>query len=216
MKKRILAIVLSLCLLIGVAVWGFTRCSRPPQVEEIYDRVVALIEASNELNTVFYGAGLPVHDADSVYAEYTHMYYGFSLAGEYEIVAPQAKFLSVDEIKLAAEKVYSKGYLEDVLYPSAFDGYAVDDGSGGATIASSRYYEDGGGIYRSTNDKDYLKGDVRIYDYSTMKIVSPSNGDACTLKIDSYLLSKPDQILSDTIRLVRQDDGLWYLDSFTG
>lgn len=215
MKKRILTVILSLCLAFGGAV-GFTGCSRPPKLEDIYDRVVGLIEASYELNTVFYGAGLPVHDADSVYAEHTHLYYGFAMAGEYEIVTNQAKFLSVDEIKLAAEKVYSKAYLEEVLYPTAFDGYAVDDGSGGSTVAFSRYQEDAGGLYRSTKDKDYLGGDTRVYDYATMKIVSPSNADACTVVIDSFLLSNPNHVFSDSIRLVRQDDGLWYLDSFTG
>ena len=122
----------------------------------------------------------------------------------------------MDEIKRAAEKVYSKSYLEEVLYPGAFDGYAMDDGSGGAAISSSRYQEDNGGLYRSTNDNDYLKGDTRVYDYSTMKIVAPSDGEACTLKIESYLLSNPANVFSDTIRLVRQEDGLWYLDSFTG
>ena len=216
MKKRILTVLLSFCLLVGGAVGCFTGCSRPPKVEDIYDRVVALIEASYELNTVFYGAGLPVHEDDSVYAEYTHMYYGFTMAGDYEIVSEHAKFASVDEIKQAAEKVYSKAYLEEVLYLGAFDGYAVEDGSGGAAVSSSRYQEDGGGLYRSARDKDYLNGDTRVYDYSSMKIISPSDGDACTLKIDSYLLSDPEQVFSDTIRLVRQDDGLWYLDSFTG
>ena len=216
MKKRIVTLLVSLCLLIGGVLGGFTGCSRPPKVEDIYDRVVSLIEASYELNTVFYGAGLPVHEADSVYAEYTHMYYGFSLADNYEIVTDQSKFLSIDEIKIAAEKVYSKAYLEEVLYPTAFDGYAVEDGSGSATVAYSRYQEDAAGLYHSIKGEDYLKGDVRVYDYSTMKVISPSNGDACTLKIDSFLLSNPDLIFSDTIRLVCQEDGLWYLDSFTG
>lgn len=215
MKKRILTVLLSFCLLVGGAV-GITGCSRPPKVEDIYDRVVTLIEASYELNTVFYGAGLPVHESDSVYAEYTHMYYGFAMAGDYEIVSEHSKFASVDEIKKAAEKVYSKSFLEEVLYLGAFDGYAMEDGSGGAAVSSSRYQEDGSGFYCSMDDMDYLKGDTRVYDYSTMKIISPSDGDACTLKIDSYLLSNPANVFSDTIRLVRQEDGLWYLDSFTG
>ncbi|MBQ7347438.1 MAG: hypothetical protein IJW55_05725 [Clostridia bacterium] len=215
MKKRIFTVILSLCLMLGSSVC-FTGCSRAPKVEDIYDRVVELIEASYELNTVFYGEGLPVYESDSVYADYTHMYYGFTYAGDYEIVSDYTKFASVDEIKAAAEKVYSTAYLEDVLYPSAFDGYAIDDGTGGSAYAYSRYVDDGMWIYRSVHDKNYLQNGTRVYDYSTMKIVSPSNGEACYVSIESYLLSDPANISTDPIRLVLQDDGQWYLDSFTG
>ena len=215
MKKRILTLFLTVCVLLGAAA-AFTGCSKPPKVEEIYDRVVELIEASYELNTVFYGAGLPVYDVDGVYADYTHMYYGFEYAGQYEIVSDFTKFMSVDEIKQAAEKVYSTAYLEDVLYPSAFDGYAIEDGAGDAEFSYARYLEDGAWIYRSVYDEDYLKGNTRVYDYSTMKIVSPSNDEACYVSIESYLLSSPDVVKEERIRLVLQEDGQWYLDSFTG
>ena len=215
MKKRILTLFLSLCILLGTAA-GLSSCSRPPKVEEIYDRVVELIEASYELNTVFYGAGLPVYKSDSTYAEFTHMYYDFAYQGEYEIVSEYSKFLSDQAIRDAAEKVYSTAYLEDVLYPNAFVGYAIADGTGGSAYAYARYLDESDSLYQTIHDKDYLTNGMRIYDYSTMKIVSPSKADAIYVSIESWLPSDPSNIMTDPIRLVLQDDGLWYLDSFTG
>ena len=213
--KKIIIIAIAVCLLFG-SLTCFAVCSMSkPKTEDVYDRVVELIEASYELNTVFLGAGLPVYNTDSEYANITHLYYNFEHTG-YEIVTDYAKFKSEEEIKIAAEKVYSKAYLEDILYNNAFVGYAIEDGSGGSAIAEARYLDDGEWIYRSTGDKNYLTGGMRIYDYSTMKVISPSNKDACTISITSYLPNDPTNILNDTIRIVKQDDGLWYLDSFTG
>ena len=204
-----------MCVLWGTAA-GLSSCSRPPKVEEIYDRVVELIEASYELNTVFYGAGLPVYKEDSTYAEFTHMYFDFEYQGEYEIVSEYAKFFSDQSIKDAAEKIYSTAYLEDVLYPNAFVGYAIADGTGGSAFAYARYLDDGDALHQAIHDKDYLTNGMRVYDYSTMKIVSPSKADAIYVSIESWLPSDPSNIMTDPIRLVLQDDGEWYLDSFTG
>ncbi len=192
----------------------FTSCAKAPAVEDIYDRVVELVEDSYELNTVFFGAGLPVYQTDSAYAEFTHLYYGFSYAGDYEIVMPYAKFASEQEIKAAAEKVYSKAYLTDVLYPSTFDGYAIDDGMGDSAFAYARYMLENDTFYQSTRAKTYVS-DMRIYDYSTMQVVSPSSADACYVTMDSWLESDPDAVTVVRLRLVNQD-GVWYLDSFSG
>jgi hypothetical protein len=215
-KKRLIIAATVALLLVGTlgGVLGYTATI--PKTDEIYDRVVELIEASYELNTVFYGAGLPVHKTDSAYAEFSHLYFDFQYLGDYEIVTEYAKFLSEDEIRSAAEKVYSKNYLETVLYNSAFVGYAVEDGKGGAAFAAPRYLEDNEWIYQSVDQNNYLKGGMRVYDYSSMRVIAPSNKKACYVSIDSYLPEQPELITSDTLRLVRQDDGLWYLDSFTG
>ena len=57
---------------------------------------------------------------------------------------------------------------------------------------------------------------MRIYDYSSMRVVAPSTREACYIEIDSYLPDQPDNVMRDRLRLVKQEDGLWYLDSFTG
>lgn len=216
MKKRILTLALTLCLLAGVA-GSLGGCSLgAPKIEQIYDRVVELVEGANALNTVFYGAGFPVYEEDSTYAEFSHLYYNVGETAGYEVVTPYAAFTSVEAIKAAAEQIFSNEYLETVLYPAAFDGYAIDDSVGGSAFAYARYLEANDWIYRSKTDTNYLRSGMRVYDYSTMKIVAPSNGKACFVSIESWLPETPEVISTDPIRLVLQDDGEWYLDSFTG
>ena len=217
MNRKKIVIVAVAVLLVGATLGGVLGyVATIPKTDEIYDRVVELIEASYELNTVFYGTGLPVYKTDSAYAEFSHLYFDFQYAGDYEIVSEYAKFLSEEEIKKAAEKVYGKEYLESVLYNSAFVGYAIEDGKGGAAFAKPRYLEDGEWIYQSVDQNDYLKNGMRIYDYSTMKVIAPSTKKACYISIESYLPGQPDLVMKDTLHLVKQEDGLWYLDSFTG
>ncbi len=186
---------------------------RAPRVEDVYDRVVELVENSHEVNTLFYGAGLPVHRTDSTYAEITNMYYDFSYPDTYEIVTMQSKYISTLEIKLAAEEVYSKAYLEEVLYPSAFDGHVIGT-QGGSAISRAKYLEDEAWIYQLIGDKNYLRG-KRIYDYSTMKIAYPSGSKAFYVTMDTWLENSPEKIEQVRLRIVLQD-GQWYLDSFTG
>jgi hypothetical protein len=211
-STKILLASISAVVLISVVVLLWYLFFSPPKLEDVYDRVVELVEESQEVNTVFYGAGLPVHDSNGDYADFTHMYFDFKYKGSYEIVTDQAKFISVMAIQNKAEQVYSKSYLENVLYPFAFTGYAVDNVGG--NIAVARYLEDEEWIYRATSGKNYLEG-TRIYDYSTMKIAYPGNSKAFYVTMDSWLEENPDEIETVRLRIVQQD-GQWYLDSFTG
>ena len=217
MMKKILLLTLTVCLLFG-SVLSFSGCaSRAPRVEDIYDRAVELIEASYALNTVFYGAGMPVYKTDSTYAAFTHLYFGSQYAGEYEIVTAGSVFPSIDAFKEAAEKVYSPAYLEDALYPYAFEGYMTGNGIGGAVMFNARYLEEDGVLYQSCDEGyDLLMGvGMRVYDYASMRVVAPSNESMCFLEIDSWLEGSPDRVTVNELRLVLVD-GVWYLDSFTG
>ena len=207
--RKFLLMILTLCML-STGLVTFSACATPPRVGEVYDRVVELIEASYELNTVFYGDGLPVWKTDSAYAEFSHLYYDFPYVGDYELVKPQAKFQSVNEIQIAAAKIYSEKYLETALLPAAFDGLASD-----TAVTGARYLEEKGALYLSTTNAFAIEG-IPIYDYSTMKIVAIGKRDACFVEIDYVLDIQPDVTYTASIRIVRQDDGLWYLDSFTG
>ena len=215
--KKILLLLLSCCMLFGYTVTFSSCASKAPDVEEIYDRAVELIEASYEINTVIYGAGLPVYRADSEYAKFTYLYFGSPYAGKYEIVTEYSKFSGVDEWKAAASKVYSADYLNEVLIPYLFEGYMTSNGIGGAAMFEARYLEEDGKFYQLANEENDLLGDsgMRIYDYSTMRVVKPSTDEICFLEIDSWLENSPDRILKNEIRLVLRD-GEWFLDSFTG
>ena len=215
--KKILLLLLSCCMLFGCTVTFSSCASKAPDVEEIYDRAVELIEASYELNTVIYGAGLPVYKADSDYAKFTYLYFGSPYAGKYEIVTEYAKFPNVEKFKEAAGAVYSAAYLEEVLLPYLFEGHMTSNGIGGAVMFEARYLEENGTLYQLINEENDRLGNngMRIYDYSTMRVVKPSNAETCFLEIDSWLEGSPDRILKNEIRLVLQD-GEWFLDSFTG
>ncbi len=202
-------LILVFCMLSTVLV-TFSACAAPPSVDQIYDRVVELIEGSYELNTVFYGEGLPVWKTDSAYAEFSHLYFDFPYKGDYELVKPQANFQSVEEIKIAAAKIYSEKYLETALFPAAFDGLATD-----TAVTGARYLEEKDALYQSTSNAFAIEG-IPIYNYATMKVVAIGKKDACFVEIEYVLDIKPEQTQTASIRIVRQDDGLWYLDSFTG
>ena len=214
--KKTIKITLALLLILGTVV-GFSGCAnrKAPAVEDIYDRVVELVEASHELNAVFYGVGLPTHPADSVYAQINHIYHNFYHTDTYEMVNKGAKFLSSSEIKLAAEQVYSKNYLESVIYPSVFTGHAISDASGKPHFAHARYIEDNNWIYQIIEIDPRYRG-MLIYDYSTMRVVKPSNAKMCFVEIDCIDDSNPQKTYTQRLTLVLQEDGKWYLDSFTG
>ncbi len=215
MKKGTKILILSISLLVvislGILVWRLFFSA--PKLETVYDRIVELVEESQEVNTVFYGAGLPVHDIEGDYAEFTHLYFNFPYNGSHEIVTNQSKFISTMAIQEKAEQVYSKDFLENVLYPFAFTGYAVDNAGGNVSV--SRYFEDEDWIYQSTDEGKNLLSGTRIYDYSTMKISYPGNSKAFYVTMDSWLESDPDNVETVRLRIVLQD-GEWYLDSFSG
>ena len=178
--------------------------------EEIYDRVVELIDASYEINTVFYGDGLPVWKTDSEFAEFSHLYFDFPYKGDYEQVKHQSIFSSIEDIKSAASAVYSLDYLETVLFPAAFDGLAVGD-----SVEAARYLEEKDILYQSTTNSFAIQG-IPIYDYSTMKVSPVGKRGSCVVEIEYFLDVSPDLRQTASIRLSLEEDGQWYLASFTG
>ncbi len=209
--KKIIAATLVVAVLAVSAALLF-RFNSTPEIEDIYDRMVYLIESSHEVNTLIYGCGLPVWEDDSEYVEFMHVYYGLDPARDYEIVMPNAKYFSVNQMKEEIEKIYSKEYLDEVIYNAIFDGYAIEDGVGGSVVGVARYYEEGNYLWQSKDFKTFYTG-MRIYDYSTMQIRSLGKTDRCVVTIDSWLEDTPDQIETVEI-LIKLQDGQWYLDNF--
>lgn len=209
--KKFIAGALAVVILVVSGVLLFQHSSAP-RVEDIYDRMVYLIESSHEVNTLIYGCGLPVWEDDSEYVEFMHVYYGLDPARDYEIVMPNAKYRSINQMKEQIETTYSKAYLDEVIYRSIFDGYAIEDGIGGAVIGVARYYEEGVYLWQSKDFKTFYTG-MRVYDYSTMQVRSLGKTDRCVVTIDSWLEDTPDQIETVEI-LIALQDGQWYLDNF--
>ena len=101
MNKRRLCLLLCAVLLL-LCLGGCGGCSRAPELEEIYDRTVELVEGSRRMSVIFYGAGLPVYDRQS--AIYRDLYDSDTSAyrTQYSIVDPRCGYVSVDALKAAA------------------------------------------------------------------------------------------------------------------
>jgi hypothetical protein len=209
--KKLIAALLTVVVLVVSGVLLFQH-NNAPKVEDIYDRMVYLIESSQEVNALIYGCGVPVWEDDSEYVEFMHVYYGLDPARNYEIVMPNAKYLSVQQMKEAIEEIYTKEYLDEVIYRSIFDGYAIENGAGGAVIGVARYYEEGNYLWQSKDFKTYYTG-MRVYDYSTMQVRSLGKTDRCIITVNSWLENTPDQVETVEI-LIALQDGKWYLDNF--
>ena len=209
--KKMIAGALAVVILVVSGVLLFQHNSAP-RVEDIYDRMVYLIESSQEVNALIYGCGLPVWEDDSEYVEFMHVYYGLEPAQHYEIVTPNAKYFSVNQMKEEIEKIYSKEYLDEVIYRSIFDGYAIEDGVGGSVVGVARYYEEGNYLWQSKEFKTFYTG-MRVYDYSSMQVRSLGKTDRCVVTLNSWLEDSPDQIETVEI-LIALQDGEWYLDNF--
>lgn len=191
--------------------------SRAPELSEIYDRVVELVEASYELNEIFYGDGLPYYDRNLeiyklMYSDYTTEGYTKS----YNIVSSLAKYHSVDEIKMAAEQVYSLELLEEVVYPSAFTGLFISGAASGAQYVNARYVDGEDDFYIYAGEEHQLTSPTPlIYDYATMKIIQPSNGERVLIQMTAWEEDNPDSQTEVTLTLTLSENGVWLLDSLT-
>ena len=202
MKKSIISIVLVLL----IVVLGMSSCSgSAPKIDEVRDRIVYLIEGSKEINILFFGSGLPIYRRDGLIETELGVYYDDEYTA-YNKVMENTRFKSIDDMKKAAERVYSENYL-DAIYETAFEGYMT-----GSSSAYMRFLETSDWMYQSISATDFDLSE-RIYDYSSMKIVKPSNGEYLNITIDTYTLRNK-KVKTITLSFI-YERGNWYLDSPT-
>lgn len=195
-----------------LTVMSLSACGAPA-LDDVKGDFKALIEASYEINDIFFGEGLATYERDGeaalTYGIYTDFPESYAL---YEVVDIESGYFTVDAIKAAASEVYSQDYLEGI-YTMAFDGY-----SDGEDVTTARYLEADGYFLRyayGVKDAfDILEGKQRRYLFDTMEIVRPSSANYVNLQIDSYLLGAEDEILTVTLRFILEN-GKWRLDSPT-
>ncbi len=208
MKKRI-ASLLALLILCGMLPCFASSCNAggpPPALEDVYDRLVTVIEASHEVNVLLFGAGLPVYPRGSEEDELVHRYYGVNDDGM-EYVTPYTKFSTIAAMQNAMAAVYSVEYRES-LNETLFTGYAD---SGMSVALPARYHEDERYLYQSRYVDALVKG-TRVYDYAAMEIVEPSNATRIRVAVPSYTESRPDEWVTVYLAFV-YENGNWYLDS---
>ena len=208
MKKHI-ASLLILLILAGV-ILGLSSCAAPynppPDIDAVYDRLVEVIEASYEVNVLLFGEGLPVYPRGDAEDELLHRYYGVTDNGQ-EYVTPYAKYATVADMQAAIAKVYSTEYRES-LFETTFTGYTDDYLS---SVLPARYNEDEKALYQNKNVKPITSG-IRVYDYSSMKIVEYSSSSRIRVSILSYTENDPGKWKTVYLSFVFEN-GDWYLDS---
>jgi len=206
--KRILTLLLAVLMLAGSAV-GLASCSASepaPDIDQVYDRLVQVIEASHEVNVLLFGAGLPVYPRGDAEDELVHRYYGVADNGQ-QFVTPYAKYASIAEMQAAIAAVYSTEYRES-LYESLFTGFAADEMS---VVMPARFSEDERFLYMSKYVDPLVDG-VRVYDYASMEIVSYSHSSRLRVSVNSYTEDRPEEWKRVYLSFV-YENGDWYLDS---
>ena len=200
MPKRIICISIAIIICLSACVF-MTSCGQLPDIEPLMDRFIYLIEESKEINTIFFGVGLPVFDRDGAFEQKLGIYYDDKLPA-YNTITYYSPYFTVDQIKQKAEKLFSEDYL-DRIYEGAFDGI-VNSGN-----TYMRFYEFEGKIYQSISANDFELSE-RIYDYSTMKVVKPSNNEYINVTVETYTLGDAKRVEIELSFVFERGD--WYLD----
>ena len=93
-------------------VMSLTSCGSAPEAAEMRGIAEALIEASYEVNDIFFGEGLPAIERDSQFAIDNHVYY-MDEGGNYDYVAEESRYQTTAEIKAAALEAGDEDLSED-------------------------------------------------------------------------------------------------------
>ncbi|MBE6556005.1 MAG: hypothetical protein E7663_07275 [Ruminococcaceae bacterium] len=171
--------------------------------------------------------GILFHEEGSEYYYYklpdyeereAEFYYAESDDKNYDYVRRDCGYLAIEDIKKKAEQVYGSAYL-GAVYEGLFTGITISDADSGTLY--SRYIE-----YTDTEGNLYLKKSNtqkgfavdRVYLYDTMRYSEKrgkkSNAKYVYVEMESYLESKPEEIVTICLGFVLQD-GSWYLDTPT-
>ena len=143
----------------------------------------------------------------------------------YDVVRLDCGYLGVEDIKTAAEEIYSKAYLNSI-YSSLFDGIRSDYGDSSSSVLLARYIEEAGeegGVpyLRMSNVTEAIFEEQRTYDYGTMQIVKPYNKDRVnvTVMANGVYFSSETKKIENGLHEVRLsfvlENGKWRLDSPT-
>ena len=184
---------LTVLLCMGILLGALSGCSVKMSDEEARSILSELVPLSLEMNEIFFGDGLPLEDENAEPMESV-------TGGQYMRVSPTAKYQSIAEIKTAAESVYTAEYLQNSVYPMAFDG--VDD-------ARPRYAERDGVLCRNLNSVSFSLTDRLEFDRAT---VSDTGYEVIELSVPYTDADGAEKTAKITLR---QQNGKWLLDSPT-
>ena len=220
MKKiKYISVFLVICVLLSCI---FCSCGKkktpPPEFESVREELIMRIENSKEVNSIFWGDGLPVIPIGSELAQELGLYSKYNSTtldddGLWEYVDPDnTEYITVRSIKDLAETAYSDAFLAPV-YKSQFEG--IYDSVGGGVL-NPHYYEGDYWIWKNANSDEEFNSieKTRMFNYGTMKMdQDKSSGERIFVTVDSYLEGES-RILVIELVFDKQEDG-WYLSSPT-
>ncbi len=203
-RTVVIACAVALCVIFGV-IGIMYGCTPLYDADELPVAVAELIEASYEINTVFFGDGLPTigyDDTDEL------------MGDKYSALSEDSPYKSEAEIREAALAVYTEDYCA-FLFEKAFIGQNVDFGDDD-TVSElvqipARYltYE-GQLIVRYVDDDERITLN-RTYDTSNVRVKKTYRKKA-VIELDSFVDGVPD----DTVRFtVEYTPNGWRLDDPT-
>lgn len=182
---------------------------------DTYTYLLVKNERSEGENEVYTDGDRYFYAVDYTYVE-KDFYYNESFPADYDVIVLEEEIKSIEAIKEAAEKVYSKDYLS-AIYETLFTGVMISEDSV-EEVMTARYieYEDASGTRWFMKSSTYkpLVSEVRRFDIDTAKILRGSNRQRLRVEIESYLESAPEDRIVVVVNLVMQD-GEWYLDNGT-
>ncbi len=198
--KRAVSLLISLLICIPLLV----SCSSGMTEEELKNTVGELLEKSELVNEIYFGAGLP-HEEPSGEVDYSVDYDEAPV--EYCNVV-SVVYTSVDSLKEAALEVYTEDYC-DSLFPMVFEGMQNEDGT---ILRYAKYIDslDGKLQIRSDAAEEAIKLG-RLYDLSTLKISKEGN-DYVYFTLESTLDGEETTV---QLCIKKGDDGVWRFDTPT-
>ena len=103
MKKRLISGIFAVIFAL-LSVLSLASCSKStaPELDDVKERLVYLIEESKELNVIFFGIGLPVYRRDTAISDRKTVYTNESLGG-YDRLSENSQYITIDAMKSEAE-----------------------------------------------------------------------------------------------------------------
>lgn len=203
---KIFAAALAACLL----TLAFASCASSSGMseDEIRDTYRTLVEASYELNDIYYGAGLPYDTNIDVMSALTGMD-AAALRVSYMPVSAEAAYQKEADIRAATKKVFSDE-ISSHLFTLAFSGISVGEDVE-ETVAYARYIEQDGVLTVRLALSDEALPMGRTYDFDAMTVLQ-NEENRIRASFPSTIDGK--KSVDVKITLVKTADG-WRLDSPT-
>ncbi|MHB1153833.1 MAG: hypothetical protein ACYCWE_18940 [Eubacteriales bacterium] len=185
--RKALAIIL-----IVISVVFLYSCASDISDEEVRVILTDLVPRSQQLNDIFWGDGIKPEDEDAVPLITV-------TTAQYYTVAEKSPYKSIRDMKEAAEKVFSRDYLNSV-YTVMFEG---------SSDIQPRFAENDEGLL--TIDISYNSYDFKTEIFPETAVVKETGADLIRAEVSCKTNGEPGKM---NISLRRQD-GVWLIDSPT-